>query len=157
MLSVSSVHYRYLRILFTVFTLSFMTGCVTEEDVSLTRVVNTTDNSGGNDGQATSNTTDNGGSNDEQVTSTGSFSLSWTAPATRQDGSPISLAEINGYKVYYGSNPDDFPTSVDIDDGSATSATVSDVPVGDYYIVMTTYDSAGRESPQSGVVTKQAL
>jgi hypothetical protein len=87
----------------------------------------------------------------------GSFSLSWTAPTTRTDGSPISLSEIDGYRVYYGSTQGDYPDSVDINDGSASSATISGVPAGDYYIVMTTYDSDGRESSQSGAVLKQAI
>ena len=69
----------------------------------------------------------------------------------------MSLAEIDGYRVYYGSTQGDYPDSVDVNDGTATAATVSNVPVGDYYIVMTTYDSSGRESTQSGVVNKQAL
>ena len=87
----------------------------------------------------------------------GSFSLAWTAPVTRSVGSPMSLAEIDGYRVYYGSTQGDYPDSVDINDGSATATTISGVPTGDYYIVMTTYDSEGRESTQSGAVLKQAI
>ena len=39
-------------------------------------------------------------------------------------------------------------------DGAATSATVTDVPVGTCYIVMTTYDVDGRESAQSVELAK---
>lgn len=102
---------------------------------------------------------DGGSDNGGGVSSpqTGSFSLSWTAPVTRSDGSPISLAEIDGYRIYYGSDQGEYPDSIDINDGSATVANISGVLLGDYYIVMTTYDSDGRESTQSGVVSKQAL
>ncbi|MGB5260356.1 MAG: putative Ig domain-containing protein, partial [Gammaproteobacteria bacterium] len=88
--------------------------------------------------------------------STGSFSLSWTAPTTRADGTPISLAEIDGYRVYYGTSPGNYPNSVNITDGTATATTVNNIPVGNYSVVMTTYDNNGMESAQSGIVSKQA-
>jgi len=88
--------------------------------------------------------------------STGSFSLSWTAPTTRADGTPISLAEIDGYRVYYGTTSGNYPNSVDITDGTATGTTINNIPVGNYSVVMTTYDNSGMESAQSGVVNKQA-
>ncbi|MDH5514690.1 MAG: putative Ig domain-containing protein, partial [Gammaproteobacteria bacterium] len=88
--------------------------------------------------------------------STGSFSLSWSAPTTRADGSPISLADIDGYRVYYGSAPGNYPNSVDITDGTTTATTVNNIPVGGYYVVMTTYDTSGLESAQSSAVNKQA-
>jgi len=69
----------------------------------------------------------------------------------------MTLTEIEGYRVYYGCIPGNYPNIVDIKNGTANAATVSSVPVGDYYIVMTTYDSNGLESTQSGVVSKQAL
>lgn len=126
----------------TALALVIVTGCVIEEDVNQAGVANVTVT--GSDG---------GGAGP----STGGFSLSWTAPVIRSDGSPISLAEIDGYRVYYGSTQGNYPDSVDVSDGTATSATISNIPVGEYYIVMTTYDSDGRESSQSGVVSKQAL
>jgi hypothetical protein len=85
---------------------------------------------------------------------TGSFTLSWTAPVARSDGTPISLAEIDGYRIYYGESSGDYPYSANVTDGSAQSATVTDVPVGDYHVVMTTYDDAGRESAFSTEITK---
>jgi hypothetical protein len=88
--------------------------------------------------------------------SNGSFSLSWTAPTTRADGTPISLAEIDGYRVHYGTTPGNYPDSVDITDGAATATTINNIPVGNYSVVMTTYDTGGMESAQSGVVNKQA-
>ena len=86
----------------------------------------------------------------------GSFSLSWTAPTTRADDTPISLAEIDGYRVYYGTTPGDYPNSVDIPDGTATATTINNIPVGDYSVVMTSYDTSGRESAQSAGITKVA-
>ena len=90
-------------------------------------------------------------------TKTGSFSLKWTAPATRADGSPISLSQIDGYRIYYGDKKGKYPNKVKLNNSTATSATVTKVATGTYYVVMTTVDSAGRESAQSAAITKQAM
>ncbi|UCC56344.1 MAG: hypothetical protein JSU75_00760, partial [Gammaproteobacteria bacterium] len=86
----------------------------------------------------------------------GSFTLSWTSPTTRADGTPLSLADIDGFRIYYGETAGSYPNSIDVADGSAQAATVSDVPVGDYRVVMTTYDVEGRESSQSAEISKTA-
>ena len=88
---------------------------------------------------------------------TGSFDLSWTAPVSRTDGSPLSLSDIDGFKVYYGTSPGNYTHYIGVSNGSAQSVTVRDVPVGTYYVVMTTYDSDGRESSYSSRVTKTVL
>ena len=85
---------------------------------------------------------------------TGSATISWTAPVARADGSPLSLADIEGYRIYYGSSAGDYPNSVDIDDGTAVQLTLNNLPVGTYHLVMTTYDVAGRESVFSPEVIK---
>jgi hypothetical protein len=87
---------------------------------------------------------------------TGSFTLSWTAPVARADGSPLSLSEIDGYRIQYGSNSGNYSSVVDITDGTATSATISNVPAGSYFVVMSTYDTGGLEGNQSGEVPKTA-
>ena len=86
---------------------------------------------------------------------TGSFTLNWTAPTTRSDGSPLSLSDIAGYRIYYGSSQGDYPNSVNLNDGSADSAVVENIPVGSYFVSMTTYDVYGLESGYSSTVTKQ--
>ena len=89
-----------------------------------------------------------------QVVKTGSLTLQWTAPVTRADGTPLSLADIDGYRIYYGDSAGNYPNRVDVSDGTAQSATITDIPVGTYYIVMTTYDFGGLESAFSSMVTK---
>jgi len=86
----------------------------------------------------------------------GSFSLTWTAPVTRTDGAPLSLADIDGYRIHYGTSAGKYPATVDIKDGSAQSTTVNDIPTGTYYLVMTTYDTSGSESDYSAEVVKVA-
>ena len=87
---------------------------------------------------------------------TGSLTLQWTAPVTRADGTPLSLADIDGYRIFYGDSAGNYPNRLEVPDGTAQSATITDIPVGTYYIVMTTYDVDGRESAHSSMVAKTA-
>jgi hypothetical protein len=87
---------------------------------------------------------------------TGSVSLSWTAPVARADGTALSLSEIAGYRVYYGTSAGNYSDSVDVNSVSSTSVTITSLPVGTYYMVATTRDSDGRESAYSQEVTKVA-
>jgi len=80
--------------------------------------------------------------------------LSWAAPVEREDGTPISMADIAGYRVYYGTAQGSYPNRVDIADRNTMQVTLSDLATGTYYFVVTTYDMDGRESAFSQVVTK---
>jgi len=91
-------------------------------------------------------------------TKTGSLSLRWTAPASRSDGTALSLSSIGGYRIYYGTSKGNYPNTVNVKNGSATATTINNlVPGGTYHLVMTTYDSVGRESARSPNVVKNAL
>jgi hypothetical protein len=83
-----------------------------------------------------------------------SLSLSWVAPVARTDGTPISLADIEGYKVYYGASAGNYTGVASITDGSQTSVTITGVTSGTYHVAMTTYDTNGLESPYSPEVVK---
>lgn len=72
--------------------------------------------------------------------------VSWTAPSEREDGSPLSLSEIASFHIYYGSEAGDYQNQIDIDDPSAASAQVEELPSGTYYLVVTAVDTDGRES-----------
>jgi len=108
----------------------------------------------GNSGESTgtgdsTETEDSAGT--EESTSTGEnfIHLSWTAPLEREDNQPISLSEIAGYKVYYGTEKNAYPHSIDIADGAANGHTIENLSSGIYYLTLTTYDTAGRESKPS--------
>jgi len=88
------------------------------------------------------------------INQTGSVTLSWTAPVARSDGTPLSLADIAGFRVYYSASPGSYPYSIEVADGSATSVTVTNIPVGTSYMVMTTYDNGDRESAYSPEISK---
>jgi hypothetical protein len=83
-----------------------------------------------------------------------SNTLSWIAPVAREDESPISTAEIGGYRMYYGTAPNDYTQQIDINDGTTVKLALEDLPSGTYYFVITTIDLEGRESVFSNMVTK---
>lgn len=80
------------------------------------------------------------------------ITLSWIAPVEREDGSPISMSEIAGYRVYFSETEGDYSNDVTVNDSSTMQVTLKDLPEGTYYIVVTTYDMYGRESGFSETV-----
>ena len=84
----------------------------------------------------------------------GSITLRWVAPVTREDETPIQLSEIAGYRIYYGTSPGVYPVQLNINDGSIVQTTLNDMAPGNYYIVITTIDMDGRESSFSEMVAK---
>jgi hypothetical protein len=77
------------------------------------------------------------------------ITLSWNAPATRSDDTPLSLADIAGYRIYYGKSARRYPHYIEVADGTAQTVTLTDLPLGTNYLVMTTFDVDGRESKYS--------
>lgn len=96
-------------------------------------------------------------SSSTSATGSSSLKLNWTPPVARRDGSALSPSEIDGFRVYLGKAPGVYSSSVDVTDGTAHSATVTNLASGTYYLVMTTYDTSGRESGYSPEITKKAI
>jgi len=112
--------------------------------------------SSGTSTAASNSTSTSTTSGQASATATGSLSLSWVAPVARADGTPLSLADIDGFHIYYGKKAGSYPYRVKVTDGTAQRATLKNLASGTYYIVMTTYDVDGRESSRSGMVKKTA-
>jgi hypothetical protein len=104
-------------------------------------------------GTSTSTSSSSGQSS---ASAAGSLSLSWVAPVARADGTPLSLADIDGFHIYYGNEPGSYPYRVKVTDGTTQRVTLNKLAIGTYYIVMTTYDVNGQESGYSAMVKKQA-
>lgn len=83
---------------------------------------------------------------------TSEINLSWVAPAERENNSALSLSEIAGYKIYYGTTKGQYSSTMAINDGSAESFIVNGLQTGTYYFVVTAIDSEGRESQFSAEV-----
>ena len=101
--------------------------------------------------------TTGGGGGTTGGTTTGAITLQWTAPVTRSDGTPLQLSEISGYRVYYGTSPGNYPNHINITNGTLQSATLNGIPVGSYYVAMTTLDTSGLESGYSAAIVKKSL
>jgi len=83
--------------------------------------------------------------------SSGAASLTWTEPTTNVDGT--SLINLAGYKVYYGTTPVNYTTSLDI--GNVTTYTVTGLSSGTtYYFAVIAYNTNGGESGFSNEVSK---
>jgi len=88
----------------------------------------------------------------QQTGTTKSVTISWTAPQTYDDGSPLQLSEIYGYKLYSGSTSTGLSATANVNNGSATSTTVANLSSGTYYFAVTAYDANGTESAYSSTV-----
>lgn len=83
-------------------------------------------------------------------TAAGSITLNWLPPTERADGS--ALANLAGYKIYWGTAEGDYPNTVTIDTAGVTSYVLEQLSQGTYYVVMTAFDTAGVESGRSAAV-----
>jgi hypothetical protein len=72
----------------------------------------------------------------------GTANLSWVAPTTYTDGTP--LTNLAGYKVYYGTSPGNYGAPVNV--GNQTNYTATGLGGGSYYFAVTAYDTSGSES-----------
>jgi len=81
----------------------------------------------------------------------GQATLSWTAPTTNADGTP--LTDLAGYNVYIGSAAGSYQQKINA--GNVTSYTASNLTDGSTsYFAVTAYDTSGLESTYSNQVSK---
>jgi hypothetical protein len=83
---------------------------------------------------------------------TGSIALSWSAPATNSDGSPVT--DLAGYRVYYGTASGFYTDNVTITNPSTLSATITNLPADTYYVIVRAFNSVNAESQASVEVSK---
>lgn len=107
---------------------------------------------GGGSGSSGGGVTVSGGSGSSSggsdSTAVSSATLSWDAPTTNSDGSP--LTDLTGYKVYYGTSSGSYTESVDI--GNTTGSVVDGLSAGTWCFAVTAYDTSGNESDYSNEV-----
>jgi hypothetical protein len=82
---------------------------------------------------------------------TGSATITWTAPTTNTDGSP--LTDLNGYRVYYGLSVSALTNMVDVPVGILMHR-FDNLNSGVYYFAVTARNSSSVESDRSDVVWK---
>ncbi len=84
----------------------------------------------------------------------GTATLSWVAPSTRVDSTPLPMSEIGGYKVYIGSSMDTLMLHADINDPYQMELVVNNLDTGTYYFAVTAYSQYGAESDFSAIENK---
>jgi hypothetical protein len=103
------------------------------------------------DGQATTSLAAFSLTVTEPQPSTGSATVSWTAPTERTDGTP--LTSISGFKLYYGRNSSNLEQVVNLGSG-ITTYHVENLEQGTWYFAVSAIDGDGIESARSSMVSK---
>jgi hypothetical protein len=86
------------------------------------------------------------------ITPIGSATLTWIAPLTNDDGTPI--AGLAGFKVHYGTSSHHYTNTINVRNPAATTYKVTGLLAGTYYFVVTAYNTSGVESAPSNEVFK---
>jgi hypothetical protein len=74
--------------------------------------------------------------------------LTWKAPSTSMDGSP--LTDLAGYRLYHGRGSGVYTEVLDV--GWFTSCSIDGLPSGTWYFAVTAYDFMKNESEYSAEV-----
>ena len=82
----------------------------------------------------------------------GTMTLSWTPPTENTDGT--ALRDLAGYKLYFGVSQNSYTNQVRIDNPSISTYVVENLLPDTYYIVATSFNTAGDESAYSNVAVK---
>ena len=89
------------------------------------------------------------------ATATGSATLSWTPPTQNTDASP--LADLTGYRVYWGMSQSNLTNSVRLNNPGLTSYVVDQLTPATWYFATTALNSQGVESSLSNIASKVVL
>jgi hypothetical protein len=92
----------------------------------------------------------------EQAPVLNTATLNWTTPTTRDDGTPLPLSEIDGYRIYMGDSESTLVPVLDINDYTVNQHTLTDIASGTHYFSVTAYDVDGNESDFSNIVMMTA-
>jgi Fibronectin type III domain len=82
----------------------------------------------------------------------GSVTLSWEAPTSNTNGTPIT--DLSGYRIYYGPSPNDLSQTVEITSVGIQTYVLDDLPSGTWYFAVMALSSSGNDSPLSNVVAE---
>jgi hypothetical protein len=80
-----------------------------------------------------------------------SAQLSWSAPSTRADGTPLALSDLAGYEIYYTTDDPAVSRTITVSGSAALSYTLSDLSAGNYYFAMAAIDTTGLKSDLSAI------
>jgi Putative Ig domain len=89
------------------------------------------------------------------VISAGNAVLDWMPPTENNDGTV--LTDLAGYKVHYGTSPDQLTQVIKVTNPGLTSYVVENLSGGTWYFAVTSYSADGMESSNSAVVSTTIL
>lgn len=88
------------------------------------------------------------------TTATGSAVISWRAPSTNTDGTP--LTNLAGFYIRYGWSHSHMDQLIKISSANVLNCEVAGLPVGVvYYFAVSSYTTSGVESEKSAIVGKK--
>jgi Fibronectin type III domain len=88
----------------------------------------------------------------QEANSGSSATLSWEAPTTNTNGTP--LMDLAGYRIYYGSSATDLSQSAEITSVGIQTYVIDDLGPGTWYFAIMAVTSTGAESALSNIVAK---
>jgi hypothetical protein len=83
---------------------------------------------------------------------TGAATVSWNAPTTNTDGTP--LTNLASYRVVYGTSSSSLTRSLSVSDPTARSVTVGSLSPATWYFAVKVVNTAGVESSNSNLASK---
>jgi hypothetical protein len=78
--------------------------------------------------------------------------LSWDAPTTNNNGTP--LTDLAGYRIYYGSSPENLSHTVKISTVGLQTYVIEDLEAGTWYFAVRAVATNGTESTLSDIAAK---
>jgi Calx-beta domain len=90
--------------------------------------------------------------NGDRATTTGTATLSWTAPTLDTNGSPIR--NLAGYNLYYGKTSTTMTNVIAVNDPASASHVIGNLAPGTWYFAVVAYNTQAVESTFSNVVSK---
>ena len=94
------------------------------------------------------------GNTDTQVAVKRTAALSWNAPLQRQNNEALKMADLSGYMISYGQDPDNLEQTVRIDSAATMEHTIDGLGDGTWYFSVQAEDNNGLMSPPSDLVSK---
>jgi len=82
----------------------------------------------------------------------GTATLTWTAPTTNTNGS--ALTDLAGYHIYYGTSPSALASVIDIANPATTTYMIARLASGTWYFAVNAYTTSGVESSLSNTGSK---
>jgi hypothetical protein len=86
------------------------------------------------------------------VTTTGTATLTWTAPTANTDGTAVTA--LRGFTIYYGTTQGALTQSVFVSGATTTTYEFTGLNPGTWYFAMTADATDGTQSGQSNIGSK---